>query len=60
MESVNSKPTFRGPETDILQDLENNKLKTLCVQMIRSDLQQNKTIRKSYVLEESNSRKKGK
>lgn len=50
---------FRGPETDLLHDLEKDKLKTIRVQMIRADVQQNESFRKSFVVEESNSRSKG-
>lgn len=54
------KPRFRGPETDVLHDLEKDKLKNIRVQMIRADVQQNDSFRKAYVIEESAaSRSKG-
>jgi len=43
---------FRGPETDVLHDLEKDKLKNIRVQMIRADVQQNESFRKAYVIEE--------
>ncbi|CAH1736921.1 unnamed protein product [Aphis gossypii] len=46
------KPTFRGPETDVLHDLGNDKLKTIRVQMIRADIQQNESFRKTYLVED--------
>ncbi|XP_060873479.1 serine/arginine repetitive matrix protein 1-like isoform X4 [Metopolophium dirhodum] len=52
-QSAPEKPVFRGPETDVLHDLGNDKLKIIRVQMIRADIQQNDSFRKAYVVEDS-------
>lgn len=51
-QSAPEKPMFRGPETDVLHELEKDKLKNIRVQMIRADIQQNDCFRKAYVVEE--------
>jgi len=52
-QSAPEKPVFRGPDTDVLDDLGNNKLKIIRVQMIRADIQQNdSSFRKAYVVED--------
>jgi len=51
-QSAPEKPMFRGPETDVLHDLGNDKLKTIRVQMIRGDIQQNDSFRKAYIVED--------
>lgn len=51
-QSTPEKPMFRGPETDVLHELEKDKLKNIRVQMIRADVQQNDSFRKAYVIEE--------
>lgn len=58
-QSAPEKPMFRGPETDVLHDLEKDKLKNIRVQMIRADVQ-NDSFRKAYVIEEPVARSKGK
>jgi len=50
-QSAPEKPVFRGPETDVLHDLGNDKLKIIRVQMIRADIQ-NDSFRKAYVVED--------
>jgi len=52
-QSAPEKPVFRGPETDVLHDLGNDKLKTIRVQMTRTDLKQNDSFRKAYIVEDS-------
>lgn len=51
-QSAPEKPMFRGPETDVLHDLEKDKLKNIRVQMIRADVQQNESFRKAFVIED--------
>lgn len=54
------KPVFRGPETDVLLELEQDKLKNIKIQMLRADVQ-NESFRKAYVVQESvANRSKGK
>lgn len=50
--NVPEKPIFRGPETDVLRELKKDQLKNIRVQMIRADVQQNDSCRKSYVVED--------
>ncbi|XP_050525669.1 serine/arginine repetitive matrix protein 1-like isoform X2 [Daktulosphaira vitifoliae] len=58
-QNVPEKPIFRGPETDVLHDLEKDKLKSIRIQMIRADVQQTDSYRKAYVVEDHVPRVKG-
>lgn len=51
-QSALEKPVFRGPETDVLLELEQDKLKNIKIQMLRADVQ-NESFRKAYVFQES-------
>lgn len=52
-QSAPERPVFRGPETDVLNELGKDKLKIIRVQMIRADIQHNDSFRKTYVVEDS-------
>jgi len=56
-QSASEKPVFRlfrGPETDVLNELGNDKLKIIRVQILSpSENQQNYSSRRAYIVEDS-------